>query len=76
MQRTHSHYTVCEDFASLHSIGAPDETTLGKRRLRKPEDFLLRAVVIASYGGTWLIEALLRGAGRAFTVLANQGRSF
>jgi hypothetical protein len=76
MQRTHSHNTVYEDFASFHNIGAPDETTLGKRRLRRPEDFLLRAVVTASYGGAWLIEALMRGARRAFTVRANQGRSF
>ena len=76
MQRTHSHHTVRGDLAPLQRIDALGETTLGKRRLRKLEGLLLRAVVTASYGGAWLIEALMRGARRVFTVRANQGRSF
>ena len=76
MQRTHSHYTVREDFASLQNIDARGETTLGERRLRKLEGFVLRAAITTSYGGAWLIEALMLGARRAFTVRANQGRSF
>ena len=76
MQRTHAQYPVREDFAPLHNIDARGETTVDERRLRKLEGFLLRAVLTASYGGAWLIEALMRGARRAFTVRANQGRSF
>ena len=76
MQRTHAHYTVREDFAPLHNIDARRETTVDERCLRTLEGFLLRAVLTASYGGAWLIEALMRAARRAFTVRANQGRSF
>ena len=76
MQRAHSHDTVCEDFAPLHKMGALDETTRSERRIRTLEDFLLRAVVTASYGGAWLLDALMRGARRAFAVLAHQGQSF
>jgi hypothetical protein len=76
MQRTHSHHTVRGDFASLQNSDALDETTLGERRLRRLEGFLLRAIVTASYGGAGLVEALMRSARRAFTVRANQGRSF
>jgi hypothetical protein len=53
-------------------MDARAETTLSERRLRKLEDFLLQAVVTASYGGAWLIEVLMRRARRAFTVRANQ----
>ena len=65
MQRTHSHHTVRGDFAPFQHIDALDETTLRERRLRRLEGFLLRAIVTASYGGAWLIEALMRGARRA-----------
>jgi hypothetical protein len=76
MQRTHSHYTVRGDFASHQRINALVETTLGERSLRKLEDFLLRVIVTASFGGAWWVEVLRRGARRAFTVRANQGCSF
>jgi hypothetical protein len=76
MERTHSHYTVPGHFAPHQRIDALGETTLGERRLRKLEDFLLRVIVTASFGGAWLVEVLMRGARRAFTVRANQGRSF
>ena len=76
MQQTHAQYPVREDFAPLHNSDARGETTVDERSLRKLDSLLLRAVLTASYGGAWLIEALMRGARRAFTVRANQGRSF
>ena len=76
MQRTHANYAVREDFAPLHNIDARGETTVDERRPRKLEGFLLRAVLAASYGGAWLIEALMRGARRALTGPADKGRSF
>jgi len=65
MQRTQSHHTVRGDFAPPQHIDPLDETTLRERRLRRLEGFMLRAIVTASYGGAWLIEALMRGARRA-----------
>ena len=76
MQRARSHDTVCEDFAPLHEMGALDKTTRSERRIRTLEDFLLRAVVTASYGGAWLLDALMRATRRACAVLADQGESF
>jgi hypothetical protein len=76
MHRTHSHYTVRGDFASLQDIDTRDQLTLAKRSLRRLEGFLFRAVVTASYGGAWMVEALMRGARRACTFLTDQGRQF
>lgn len=75
MQRTHSHYTVRGAFAPRHNVDADGETTIVERRLRRLKGFVLCAVVIASYGGAWLIEALTRSMRHAFTVPAIQGRS-
>ena len=52
-----------------------DNTLLRERRPRRLEGFVLCAVVAASYGGAWLVEAFLRGVRHGSTVQAFQGRS-
>jgi hypothetical protein len=75
MQQTHSQRTFREDFAPLRMIDGLDKTTLEKRSLRALETLLLCAVLAASYGGAWLIAALMRGLRRGSTVRALQGGS-
>lgn len=75
MQQMHSHSTFRADVAPPRRIDALGKTTLGECRLRGLESFLLCVVVTASYGGAWLIAALMRGVGRWSTVRAHQGRS-
>lgn len=75
MQRTHSHRTFREDFAPVRRIDGLDKTTPETRWLRTLEALLLCAVVAASYGGAWLIAALIRGLRRGSTVRALQGGS-
>jgi len=76
MHHTHSRHRFRWTIARPRQVDVLNETKLGERPLRRLENLLLFVIVTASYGGAWLIEVLMRGARRTFTVRANQGRLF